>query len=1200
MGKPVVKEEKNGERGRKKGRRKATRVRRKKSRAEESLAENRKPDQSQTAGVESNGSHRSKGEIRGSSSGAVDSIPGSIRESLDRRIASQETPSQESRDHGDQETVPGAGEHPANASSESGILPSGGESSTPCNEGIPPDGSSAGIRKKEQGPVRQGPEKALLVCTYSTEEICDKLVLLAETMAEIKLFPYQIPFMKRVYISILECEGEEITALFSRQCLAEGSVIFRRDGTACRIEDYEGAWSTGKQKCYEISAGQHTLLATANHPFRTEKGFTRLEDLKRGDKVAVLESLSGPRKRTVFSGKFDCFDKHGHTKTFSGKVRLTKDRCALLGYLTADGYCFNAVKKGQSIKFTSVSSLYLDEVTRIVQAEFPDVQIKKYKKGKGYDLLFTSRNRQPDGNSLRFFIRCLRTDCGFPLDIFSFPRSYQKHFLNRFWAADGYISIHSTSGGRESGELGLCCGNNETYARYCQSLLLLFGIPSRLKRERMQKNRDGKLFRRLIVSGDANCEKFFKSIGLIFGKEESCKRVLKQIDDFLKKYKRGGKGNSRRCSRPHALIGEDGEHLCWARVRSIRSVGVRPTYDAYFPKKGWFISQGFCVHNSGKSTAVACLCASAMVMLPKLAEMFLDDQRFNRKIRHLYVGFKEGAKFGVYAPKQDQSNLLYNKIRTILMTETSSMILREAGLIFTTSNGDTCQLSNGSYVVSRSASEKAHVEGASYHVAILDETQDIGDEKIRQGIHPMVAAVSGTLVKIGTPGIRKREFYKAIRRNKQLAVAGGAKNHFEYDYVECQKHSPFYAKYIEKEKRRLGENSDEFKRSYRIMWLTERGMFIADESFEKCGLAGDAWKEFEKNGYDERYGYVFGSKKAGVHVAGIDLGRIRDSTVVTILEVDWEHPVEMFKGVSVESTVEYESYKTHVLGWLELFGDNYEKQFTKIVEYLKQFNVVKLSIDSTKESLLADRLAGMLQNVVVEPVTFTMQWKSNAFKSLSADMEGRRLTYPANEGCDETAEWRRFRQQMLDLEKDYVGECMLCEAPNEPDAHDDYCFPAGTPIKTVDGDVPIEKVETNSLVWTRVGLRRVLVSSQTRTVDSLIKVTTENGYILEGTPNHPVFVDGRGFVRLDTLSIHDTVEISTERVPSVAPFRVANISVVYRKTPVYNLAVEGCHEYFAGGFLVHNCCSLALARFASREPANVRVSSLKENMFLKG
>lgn len=29
-----------------------------------------------------------------------------------------------------------------------------------------------------------------------------------------------------------------------------------------------------------------------------------------------------------------------------------------------------------------------------------------------------------------------------------------------------------------------------------------------------------------------------------------------------------------------------------------------------------------------------------------------------------------------------------------------------------------------------------------------------------------------------------------------------------------------------------------------------------------------------------------------------------------------------------------------------------------------------------------------------------------------------------------------------------------------------------------------------------------------------------------------------------------------------------------QKQPVYNLTVDGCHEYFANGILVHNCDSL--------------------------
>ena len=65
---------------------------------------------------------------------------------------------------------------------------------------------------------------------------------------------------------------------------------------------------------------------------------------------------------------------------------------------------------------------------------------------------------------------------------------------------------------------------------------------------------------------------------------------------------------------------------------------------------------------------------------------------------------------------------------------------------------------------------------------------------VRKSIHPMLAATGGTMVKIGTPGYNKGDFYKAINLNKRRA-RGKRANHFEYDYKVVCKYNPAYKKF---------------------------------------------------------------------------------------------------------------------------------------------------------------------------------------------------------------------------------------------------------------------------------------------------------------------------------------------------------------------------------------------------------------------
>ena len=51
----------------------------------------------------------------------------------------------------------------------------------------------------------------------STAELTNKIFIFCEAYSGVKLFPYQQQFAKRIIRSVLEGDGDEITALFSRQ-----------------------------------------------------------------------------------------------------------------------------------------------------------------------------------------------------------------------------------------------------------------------------------------------------------------------------------------------------------------------------------------------------------------------------------------------------------------------------------------------------------------------------------------------------------------------------------------------------------------------------------------------------------------------------------------------------------------------------------------------------------------------------------------------------------------------------------------------------------------------------------------------------------------------------------------------------------------------------------------------------------------------
>lgn len=83
---------------------------------------------------------------------------------------------------------------------------------------------------------------------------------------------------------------------------------------------------------------------------------------------------------------------------------------------------------------------------------------------------------------------------------------------------------------------------------------------------------------------------------------------------------------------------------------------------------------------------------------------------------------------------------------------------------------------------------------------------------------------------------------------------------------------------------------------------------------------------------------------------------------------------------------------------------------------------------------------------------------------------------------------------------------------------DEPCLIAGTLIATARGQVPIEQVRVGEYVWTRAGLRQVNHAGMTRTNAEVYALETTDGRTLTGTANHPVWVEGQGFIPLRLLS----------------------------------------------------------------------------------
>lgn len=438
-------------------------------------------------------------------------------------------------------------------------------------------------------------------------------------------------------------------------------------------------------------------------------------------------------------------------------------------------------------------------------------------------------------------------------------------------------------------------------------------------------------------------------------------------------------------------------------------------------------------NNNVKSHCVAATTIGCAIILPVLAHspMFIEDPRFEK-----YRGQK-GLLVGIFAPALHQAQIIFNKIKDFLDTESAQEVLcdPDINVCFDTNNGENIVMRFGNFpatstITCMSASDKSNIEGKTYMLSIVDESQDVSDFKYSKSIFPMSAYFNGTRMLIGTATIKRGFFYDSIEQNKKEYASGYRKKcHFENDWRVVIKYNPNYEKHVKEAMRKMGPESDEFNMSYNLKWIFERGMFIEVKAFDALGNTSLSTQDGNKE------------KK---HVAGIDLGKAQDSTVVTILEPDWENPVIIEESKSPDQD-DYVVYNTTLKAWLEIEGDNWDSQYYSIIEFLDKWELERVVVDATGlGSPMYDRLAPVLtqRGIEIIPYVFTQQAKSALMKHFDSEMKAGRFQYPAATEVRETRQYQKFVEQFINAEKSYSGSYMIVSHPNKRGAHDDYVFSA--------------------------------------------------------------------------------------------------------------------------------------------------------------
>lgn len=405
--------------------------------------------------------------------------------------------------------------------------------------------------------------------------------------------------------------------IWHRRCIGFGTPITMFDGTYKPIEQIKkgdkilswngkdlvsdvvvDSWYAGEKETIRLN---HRLVCTPDHRF-----------LQKNNLYKKIEEC-----RYVFAARKGIF----------GKIS-NPELAELLGLMVTDG----SITWNQTPKFTNINKQILDRVKFLVNKLFPEIDIKTYRKGNGFDLVFTYKNK-PRKHIFRDYFK---DSNAIPDIVWKFDRESLLAFFGGVVAGDGSISIKVSDTPRSFKSLSVQIviegGINEKLAEDYQLLLDKFGCKSKIKKDPRGRN-----WRVFIYSS--------RSIHRLKGMKINCDYKQKKFDFVL---------NNSRADLDIPLRQET--------VKIREEVGLYPTYDLETEKYHNFIADSFVVHNSGKDKCnIADIVPRRLLLSPTLVKYVYPTLVMGRD--NLWDGMgSDGFRYLNHIPDEIRSGVA-NKTR---------------------------------------------------------------------------------------------------------------------------------------------------------------------------------------------------------------------------------------------------------------------------------------------------------------------------------------------------------------------------------------------------------------------------------------------------------------------------------------------------------------------------------------------------------
>jgi len=402
-----------------------------------------------------------------------------------------------------------------------------------------------------------------------------------------------------------------------------------------------------------------------------------------------------------------------------------------------------------------------------------------------------------------------------------------------------------------------------------------------------------------------------------------------------------------------------------------------------------------------------------------------------------YLGL--ALAIGIFAPQKEQATTDFERLKYQFgelphlgfKTAATYEAERDAVKFPTKWNSKAIRLyqTTGSYlgeVYIFPISKTSHPESKTLHLIIIEEAQDMDDERMQNAVFPMGASTNAPRIYVGTAGYKLCRFKRQIDTNPRAIKIKlnevYAQRRAMFEKTGDHKHL-LYEAYVNYEIKNEpgGRESEYIRTQYLGEWVIGSGQFTTSE--EMAAIVG-------KHGTTNKADHA-----TNVYV-GIDTAKSPDQTICTAIADNprWE--------------------RARLLGWLALPGENYEDQFDFIKAWLlpiyetykdeegkeqkrliSGFEKIRaIGIDATGQGdFMPDKFERHTSYNIVR-VKFSAETKDVIYKILQQTIKNKLTETP-----DTTSSmYRDFLQQMLDLEKEYKGRIMSVHHPKGKDAHDDY------------------------------------------------------------------------------------------------------------------------------------------------------------------